>query len=289
MELHLRQMIFERLTEIVADHGVVTRTQLEALDVGHETRRVIDRSRGIWNPRDLSATLSVVSNPEGPYADTHVADTLFAYDYRAGSTDGDNRKLRRAMELKLPIILLRTIRPGVFVPVFPVYVVADDVPNRRFVLALDQSLLFVADPLNLKPIEREYAARAVKQRLHQPEFRGRIMLAYAQRCAVCTLKHGKLLDAAHIIGDDKPHGIPIVANGLSLCKIHHAAYDSNLLGISPDYIVRINGELMDEIDGPMLRHGLQEMDGRELTLPSRSADRPSQERLAERFQEFHAS
>jgi putative restriction endonuclease len=286
VELRLRELIFERLADIVAEQGVVTRSELESLQVGNETRRIIDRSRGIWNPRDLLATLSVISNPEGPYADTHVGESLFAYDYRAGSTDGDNRKMRRAHELGLPIILLRTIRPGVFVPVFPVYAVADDTLNRRFVLALDESLKFVADPLHLKPIEREYAERAMKQRLHQPEFRGRIMIAYGQQCTVCTLKHGKLLDAAHIIGDDKPHGVPVVDNGLSMCKIHHAAYDANLLGISPDCSVRINRDLMDEIDGPMLRHGLQEMDGRQLTLPKRSADRPSKDRLAERFDEF---
>lgn len=286
VELQLRELIFQRLAEIVADQGVITRTELESLRVGNETRRIIDRSRGIWNPKEMLATLSVISNPEGPYADAHVGESLFAYDYRAGSTDGDNRKMRRAFELRLPIILLRTIRPGVFVPVFPVYVVADDTANRQFMLALDESLQFVADPLHLNPIERAYAERAVKQRLHQPEFRGRVMLAYNQSCTVCTLKHGKLLDAAHIIGDDKPHGIPIVENGLSMCKIHHAAYDANLLGISPYFSVRINSDLMAEIDGPMLRHGLQEMDGRQLTLPKRRIDRPSQDRLAERFAEF---
>lgn len=286
VELHLRRLIFERLAEIVAERGVVTRTELEALQVGNEVRRIIDRNRGIWNPQSMLATLSVISNPSGPYADADVGDSLFAYDYRAGSTDGDNKKMRRAFELGLPIILLRTIRQGVFVPVFPVYVVQDDFDNRQFVLALDESLRFVSDPLHLKPIEREYAIRAIKQRLHQPEFRGRIMLAYNQSCTVCSLKHGRLLDAAHIIGDDKPHGFPITDNGLSMCKIHHAAYDANLLGISPDYVVRINGDLMDEVDGPMLRYGLQEMDGRPITLPKRRNDRPSKERLAERFDEF---
>ncbi|VAZ83836.1 HNH endonuclease [Mycobacterium persicum] len=197
--------------------------------------------------------------------------------------------MRRAMELGLPIILLRTIRPGIFVPIFPVYVVADDTDNRRFILALDESLRFVSNPLQLKPAEREYAERIVKQRLHQPEFRGRILLAYQTQCTICTLRHGKLLDAAHIIGDNKQHGLPIVQNGLSLCKIHHAAFDANLLGISPDYVVHINRALMDEIDGPMLRHGLQEMDGRLLTLPARASDRPGADRLAERFDEFRAA
>jgi len=81
----------------------------------------------------------------------------------------------------------------------------------------------------------------------------------------------------------------LVENGLSLCKIHHAAYDTNLLGISPDYVVRINRELMEDKDGPMLQHGLQEMDGRNLILPKRRTDRPSRERLAERFEEFKSA
>ena len=286
VELHLRELIFQRLAEIVASRGVVRRSELDSLEFAGGRRRIIDRSRGIWNPRDLAATLSVVSNPQGPYKDEELSDSLFAYDYRAGSTEGDNRKLRRAMDLKLPIILLRTIEPGIFVPVFPVYVVGDDLPKRRFMLALDESLRLVTDPLNLDPIEKTYALRAVKQRLHQPEFRGRIMLAYDEKCAVCSLKHGQLLDAAHIIGDDKPHGLPVVENGLSLCKLHHAAYDANLLGVSPDYVVRINRSLMEEIDGPMLRHGLQEMDGEPLTVPTRDVDRPSKDLLAERFTEF---
>ena len=63
---------------------------------------------------------------DGPYADTHVSESLVAYDYRAGSTDGDNLKMRRAYELGLPIILLRKIKIAIYVPVFPAYVVADD-------------------------------------------------------------------------------------------------------------------------------------------------------------------
>jgi len=168
VELHLRDLIFRQLAEIVAERGVVSRTELESLKVGNETRRVIDRNRGIWNPKDLLATVSVISNPQGRYADAHVGESLFAYDYRAGSTDGDNRKMRRAFELQLPIILLRTIRAGIFVPVFPVYVVADDLANRRFVLALDESLRFVGDPLHLEPIERAYAERAIKLRDRPP-------------------------------------------------------------------------------------------------------------------------
>ncbi|WP_066901629.1 HNH endonuclease [Mycolicibacterium houstonense] len=286
VERQLRKMLFDHLADIADDRGIVTRADLESISLRGNIYKAVDRNSGIWNPNAFMATLSVISDPDGEYDDGEIGDSLYSYAYEKTSVDGKNIKMRRALELQLPIILLRKVATSAFVPVFPVYVVHDDMPNRRFILALDENLRFVDDPLHLKPVERRYAERAVKIRLHQPEFRGRILIAYQRRCTVCTLRHGKLLDAAHIVGDNKAHGLPIVQNGLSLCKIHHAAYDANLLGISPDYVVSINRELMEEIDGPMLRHGLQDMDGRMLTLPPRRADRPSKNRLAERFEEY---
>jgi len=272
-ELAIRMKIFDALARVVAEKGVVTRDQLSAFPVGDSTRRLIDQSRGIWNPRDLAASLAVVSSPHGPYADAEVEGGLFRYDYRAGSTAGDNTKLRAAYEFELPIILLRKIDRGVYVPVFPVYVVGDDVAARQFVLALDESLRFLTEPGHHSNAERRYAERLAKRRLHQAEFRGRVLRAYETRCAICTLRHGRLLDAAHIVGDAHEGGEPVVVNGLSLCKIHHAAFDSNLLGVSPDFRVSINDELLIETDGPMLQHGLQEMHGRQFTLsPPESAN-----------------
>jgi putative restriction endonuclease len=250
---------------------------------------VIDQSRGIWNPRDLQATLSVLSTPSGPYDDAALDGSVFRYDYRAGSTDGDNRKLRRAHELGLPIILLRKVGADAFYPLFPVYVIADNVEQRHFLLGLDESLRTLADPANPTPTERRYISRLTRQRLHQPEFRAKVLLAYETRCAVCQLRHGRLLDAAHIIGDREEGGDPIVTNGLTLCKIHHASYDANMLGISPDYTVHINRDLLKEVDGPMLKHGIQEMDQRALTVPAKRAERPDRDRLALRYKTFLAS
>jgi putative restriction endonuclease len=288
-ELELRRLIMNALTEATSDAGTVTREQLSSIDLGFETRRLIDQSRGIWNPQDLQATLSVLSTPSGPYEDEALDGSVFRYDYRAGSTDGDNRKLRRAFELDLPIILLRKVGPKAFLPLFPVYVIADNFEERHFLLGLDESLRSLSDPSNPTPLERRYIKRLTKQRLHQPEFRAKVLLAYDTRCAVCQLKHGRLLDAAHIIGDADDGGDPVVTNGLTLCKIHHASYDSNMMGISPDFTVHVNQDLLNEVDGPMLKHGIQEMDKRPLTLPLRRTDRPDRERLASRFESFLAS
>jgi putative restriction endonuclease len=116
-----------------------------------------------------------------------------------------------------------------------------------------------------------------------------LIRAYETRCTVCHLQHGELLDAAHILPDSDEAGVPHVSNGLSLCKIHHAAYDQNLLGIRPDRVVEINRDLLEERDGPMLKYGLQQMHGTTITLPRRKTERPNADALAWRYEQFKAS
>jgi len=103
---------------------------------------------------------------------------------------------------------------------------------------------------------------------------------------VCRLKHVELLDAAHIVPDADPSGEPVVPNGLALCKIHHAAFDRHILGIRPDLVVEVRRDILEEIDGPMLRYGLQEMNGQRLHLPARRADRPAPEFVEKRYELF---
>lgn len=290
LERSLRELIMRTLAERT-DHngGVLTRRELSDFDLGTERRRLIDTSKGIWNPRDLQATMTIVSSPTGPYSDKAIGGGMFRYDYRAGSTEGDNAKLRRAGELSLPLVLLTKLETNVYVPTFPVYVVADDRAARQFVIAVDESLRFLRDPLHPSEPERRYAEAVTKRRLHQPMFRGRVIQAYRTRCAVCELRIGELLEAAHITPDHEDDGLPTVTNGLSMCRIHHAAYDRNLLGIRPDTTVEINRDLLAQVDGPMLRHGLQEMHGRSLVLPERESDHPDRERLAARYERYAAS
>ena len=37
---------------------------------------------------------------------------------------------------------------------------------------------------------------------------------------------------------------------MALCKIHHAASDMNMPGISPDYVVKIDDKLLEEVEWP---------------------------------------
>ena len=290
-ERDLRDRIFvEMAGHVSMTGGTITRLELSDFPIGGgSSRRLVDQSRGIWNPKDLRGTLSVVSDPNGPYADRYDSNGLLRYSYRkyqTGSVEGDNTKLRAAMQLALPIILLRKIETNLYMPVFPVYVIDDDARAREFLIALDEEVRVLANVADPSPARRRYAERIAWQRLHQPEFRIRVLRAYETRCTVCTLRHRELLDAAHIVGDRDERGEPVVPNGLSLCKIHHAAFDQNLMGISPDGDVRINADLLAEIDGPMLEHGLQAMHGRRITVPRRAADHPDRSRLDQRYQAF---
>ena len=269
--------------------GVVTRTELEAFTYQGEQIKLIDQSRGIRNPRQLLATISILSSPRGPYDDVETADGLLRYAYRSGDPDGsDNRKLRAAYESGLPLILLRGIAPGVFVPIAPVYVVADRPEQRMFEIAVDETLRMIS-PTSLDDSRRRYVERLTRLRLHQPVFRARVLHAYDTTCAMCRLRHVELLDAAHILPDGHPRGYPVVSNGLSLCKIHHAAYDRDILGVRPDLVVEVRRDVLEEADGPMLRHGLQEMAGVRLMAPRRRNTRPDRAALEERYEMFRRS
>ena len=273
-----------------ASGGFLTWDQLSNLPLPDgTTQRLVDPGKGgIWNPKDFLATLAIITSPDGPYAD-HEDAGLLQYSYQRGPEGGKNLKMRTAVELRLPLIRLNKVGKGVYAPIYPVFVVGDNPITREFTLTLDEALRIVPGGAPLSPLERAYAERLVQQRVHQPAFRARIMLAYSGTCCVCRLKHPELLDAAHIIEDHDSRGDAVVPNGLSLCKIHHAAYDRRLLGITPDYEVQINSRLLAEVDGPMLRHGLQEMHGAVIGLPHRSQDHPDPDRLAVRYDAFRTA
>ncbi|MCK0439799.1 HNH endonuclease [Gordonia alkaliphila] len=292
-ELLKREALMSTLARKFEEDAVLTTEWLESVDFGWGPERIKDTTRGIWNPRGYAATLTIVSDPKSEYDDGDHGSYLYRYSYEKPRAGGDpmggrNAKLRAAMELELPVIMLRKVATARFVPIMPVYVVKDEPENQRFLLALDESLRFI-DPTSVPDPQKSYVERLISQRLHQPEFRSRVLRAYELKCAVCSLKKPNLLDAAHIIPDRMPGGQPIVRNGLALCKIHHATYDQNIIGISPDYEIRVNQEVLEEVDGPMLKHGIQEMDHRQLWLPPRTADRPDKQRLEQRFAEFKAA
>jgi putative restriction endonuclease len=286
----LRDALFTAASRYIdAKGGYASRNELVEFRFAGEQFGLIDSTRGIRNPRVFDETLSIVSSHDGPYEDHVAADGLFRYSFAPGGLrEGDNRKLLAAMTRRVPIILFEKPMPNVYVPVMPAYVVDVDETRRFFVIATTDASLRSRDLADAGWIEKRYVEQTVRQRVHQPVFRAQILTAYARTCAICRLKHAELLDAAHIIPDAHSDGVAAITNGLALCKIHHSAYDQQLIGIDADYRVHVDAELLAEVDGPMLAHGFQAMHGMMLTTPTKREWLPSRDGLASRFEEFAA-
>ncbi len=262
---------------------------------------------GIFRPREMAgpAALCLVTAPPksgrpAPYEDEFdEATDSFVYRFRAPRTESpaarlsaaaDNRALIGAHQLAVPLIYFRGIAPSQYAAVAPAFVVAvdEDAQLVRLQAGLPMEDTTPAGLISEGDVRR-YATYDALLRLHQHRFRSAVLRAYATRCAVCRLREASLLQAAHIIDDRAPLGAATVVNGIALCAIHHLAYDRNLLGIDPRGVVHIARRLLDEIDGPMLRSGLQEFHGAAIQQPRRSDERPDPERLLLRFEQFSAA
>ena len=115
------------------------------------------------------------------------------YKYRGTDpSHPDNLALRRAMERRLPLIYLVAVDPGYYDAVTPVYVSTDSPTSLEFTLHAD----YVAWATNaqdsvMATARREYATRAVLQRLHQRSLltRGHRVLPYCPRCGTVLSSH----------------------------------------------------------------------------------------------------
>lgn len=255
-------------------------------------RVVLAGQQGIVKPAGLAAAISIRTTYTGPnetppYADLVGADGLQKYKYRGTDPNHhQNRALRRAFEDQLPIVWFVGVARALYEPLFPVYVIGDDPVALEFTLAVDEGQRLLT-PGDVSEDSRAYALRLTKQRLHQPIFRTQVLLAYGGKCSICRLRHTELLDAAHILADGTPNGQPVVPNGIALCKIHHGAFDANILGIRPDLTIHVRDDVMDESDGWMLAGGIQGVHNTPLEiLPKARAARPDPQRLEERYEAF---
>lgn len=293
----VRLAAFSFLEEQVAIHGEVLPRGLLLAGFTHNGVRVpLLGPQGIFKPAILAGMpLSITTTPpkEGkprPYQDTFTPDGLLLYRYRGEDPQHhDNVGLRKAMQTQTPVIYFHGIVPGQYLAFWPVFIVADEPERLTFTADVNSRRLTpVSDEVETH-YERAYVTRQVRQRLHQADFRVRVITAYQEMCAVCRLRHKELLDAAHILPDTHPLGEPLVTNGMALCKLHHAAFDQNIIGVRPDLIVEVNQRVLAEIDGPMLIHGLQGFHGATITVPRKASLRPDPDVLSERYELFRTA
>lgn len=254
--------------------------------------------RGIHRPRQMRrGVLSIKTTKPKPgrvarYDDQVGTDGLFVYAFQGNDpTSRDNICLQEAYEDQTPFLYFYGLLPGVYQILLPCYVASWDASALQCEIAVGRDYKMQA-PERLgvaEPIERRYTTVEAKVRLHQAEFRQLVLSAYGERCAVSGLPIPKLLDAAHILPDRDQRGHPLVSNGLCLSKLHHTAFDQQLLGVSPDGVVHIAPSVLAQQDGPTLEHGLKALHLQPIRQPRSAAARPDREYLAERFEAFKKS
>jgi putative restriction endonuclease len=296
----VRIQAFQFLEQQAGQHGsAIPHRVLVQGFVFDGTRVPLLGPQGIFKPAVLDLPLSITTAPLSrrkarSYDDELGDDGIIRYRYRGtDSQHPDNRGLRRCMAERKPLAYLHGIHEALYEAFWPVLVVGDDVARLTFEVQVagqeDLAMRGSAQPTSAEQIvdmeRRRYATVLAKRRIHQDSFRLRVIFAYRQRCSVCRLREEVLLDAAHILPDSKG-GLPVVSNGLSLCSIHHRAFDRNLVGVTPELRIEVHPRILRAKDGPMLLHGLQQVHGEQLLEPRRADEKPDRELLRGRYHEF---
>ncbi len=301
-DTRIRIAAFEHVRKLSETCDHLTAKELKPGFIFEDTRvPLVNPQRGIFKPRQMSYLLSIKTVFPRPgsrvwYDDQRKVhrqifegNEVVEYAFMGTNPEAaDNRWLREAFENQIPIIYFLGIAPGRYQAIVPAYIAGWDAKALKAHVAFgmpDQKILTPPQ----SALERNYALRTVKQRLHQGSFREAVINAYDGRCALSRIPEPLLLDAAHIIPDkDEDFGQPIVPNGIPLSKIHHAAFDAHLIGIDPDYRLHVSDRLLDQSDGPMLEV-IKLLNNETIHLPQRIKDRPDPERLALRFEKFKAA
>jgi putative restriction endonuclease len=298
LDTHMRVAAFEHVRRLNEIYDHLTAAELKPGFVFRGERiPLVNPQRGIFKPQQMHFLLSIKTvfpKPGGKvwYDDQREVhrqifqgDETIDYAFMGKNPDAaDNRWLKEAYENQIPVIYFLGIAPGRYQALLPTFISGWDGQ------ALKTRVTFGPNPETMAPptdsMERRYALRTVKQRLHQATFREAVIAAYDGRCAFSGLPEPLLLDAAHIIADkDDRLGQPVVTNGIPLSKIHHAAFDAHLIGIDPDFRMHVSDRLLGQNDGPMLE-ALKQLNGRNIRLPGRTKDHPDRNRLAMRFERF---
>ena len=295
----IRKAAFERVRTLSVIYNHIPREEIRKGFIFQGNRiPLVNPQRGIFKPERMKFLLSITTvfpKPGGKVwyedqIDIHrkIFESLESIDYAFMGTNPDapdNKWLREAFENQIPVIYFLGIAPGQYQAIAPVFIGGWDrnaLKSKVIFGRIDREEIALPETQE----ERSYAFQMVKQRVHQGQFRESILAAYKGRCALSGIPERRLLDAAHIIPDMDPEfGQPIIPNGLLLSKIHHAAFDSNLIGIDPDYGLHVSKHLLDQNDGPTFE-ALKQLEGKKLRLPKRKQDYPDRERLEIRYGKF---
>ncbi len=287
---------------------------------GNERVKLKHPQQGIYRPVGCLYPISISTSLRDPYGDgPRGGDGVLRYRYKGSpavgpdghSRTGDrqglltnvdnpsNRGLRRLMELRWPLIHFRAVASGEYLVVAPVVLLDEDPLAQNFGVGMGSELGAYAglsanrlrENAALPPpwvLDRSAYRFGARRRVREGAFRERVLIAYKGRCAACSVSAPPLLDAVRIVGasalragcEPRPAGCYDLRNALSLCKLHHAAYDHCCMGITPGYRIQWNGDPRTASVGRNLSARSH------LHLPARSSNCPSPRFLAVRYEQF---
>lgn len=259
--------------------AVPARELTKGFDFEGQRINLVAWSRGIFKPEQLGdGPLTVLSSLASGYEDEHLEGDVMLYDYAPPAYEWANTGIKRLAELGRPLIMLKQVKgkPGTeYMVIAPVAILGFDDAARTFRLSLADSVADAEGISTPQPsvFSKQYAETITMARLHQAHFRREVLGAYGGRCCVCELRERPLLDAAHILADRLPEGVPTVKNGLSMCAVHHRAYDTGLLLVTEEYRVEIPREKLAFPEDSAARI-LTDHHGRAIRLPGRASERP---------------
>lgn len=129
------------------------------------------------------------------------------------------------------------------------------------------------DDLPKGGLERE---RIVKVRVNQRFFRTTVLASYACRCCITGLAIPILLSASHIAPWAKdPNNRMNPRNGLCLNLLHHKAFDTGLITITPEFRVRVSAAVATSSTSDSNKVFFTQYDNQLAQLPRRFLPDPS--------------
>lgn len=246
-ELQRREELFLELEKRRDDKGFVSASDLQEL-------RIFKGGRGIWWDKEITgslfspgATVSLLHT--GRHYDDDLEEDFAFYHYpktkQLTHDKNDIQSTRIVMEKELPLFYI--IERSTKREVRRAYVEMDDEKDVFLIRfgttpkpfkghTLDQ---VISEPFpEIQTMPRKTGT--YKLRPNQKAFSMAARKFHGTICAFCGIDVPLLLDAAHIIPDEKD-GPNDPRNSLILCATHHRAFDEGLVFINPETLELIRG------------------------------------------------
>jgi putative restriction endonuclease len=192
-DAQLRQAAFDHVNRLAATRGgVLASTDLAS---GFEFAGVriplINPQRGIFKPRQMEWLLSIrtvfprrggrvwYEDQRAAHRQIYAGEDTVEYAFMGTDPNSpDNRWLREAAEHQSPVIYFLGISPGHYQAIIPTFLAGWHPDHLRVELAFGTTIGVSASATPPSALERRYALREVKSRLHQASFRDAVLSAY---------------------------------------------------------------------------------------------------------------